>query len=170
MDEVRYQVFVSSTFTDLKEEREKVLQAILQRKAFPAGMELFPAADEEQFEFIKREIASSDYYVVIIAGRYGSVDNDGVSFTEKEYDYAKERGKPILAFLHRDIGKLIGDKLESTDEAKENLRAFRAKASVVRQADCRLFRDARARLTFSRMSAALAVQMKGFGFSLCWSM
>jgi hypothetical protein len=36
-------------------------------------------------------------------------------------------------------------------------------ASVVRQADCRLFRDARARLTFSRMSAALAVQMKGFG-------
>jgi hypothetical protein len=33
-DEVRYQVFVSSTFTDLKEERGKVLQAILESKAF----------------------------------------------------------------------------------------------------------------------------------------
>jgi hypothetical protein len=42
--------------------------------------------------------------------------------------------------------------------------------SVLRHTDCRLFSEARARLTFSRISAALAVQMKGLGFSLCWSM
>ena len=60
-DDLRYQVFVSSTFRDLKDERDKVLQAILEMKAFPAGMELFPSADDEQFEFIRREIESSDY-------------------------------------------------------------------------------------------------------------
>ncbi len=49
--ETSYQVFVSSTFRDLQEERQKVLQAILEVQAFPAGMELFPAADAEQFEF-----------------------------------------------------------------------------------------------------------------------
>ena len=43
-------------------------------------------------------------------------------------------------------------------------------ASVVRQADCTLCRAARPRLTFSRMSEAVAVQMKGVGCSLCWAM
>jgi hypothetical protein len=38
--------------------------------------------------------------------------------------------------------------------------------SVVRHAEGRLWRARRARLTFSKMSAALAVQMNGFGFSL----
>jgi len=36
--------------------------------------------------------------------------------------------------------------------------------SVVRHTDGHLFRTARARVTFSRMSVALAVQMKGLGF------
>jgi hypothetical protein len=127
MDEVRYQVFVSSTFRDLKEEREKVLQAILELKAFPAGMELFPSADDEQFEFIKREIDSSDYYIVVIAGRYGSM-RDGISFTEMEYDYAISKGKPVLSFLHHDIQQLIGQKLEPTDEERGKLQTFREKA------------------------------------------
>ena len=42
--------------------------------------------------------------------------------------------------------------------------------SVVRQADCTLCRAARPRLTFSRMSEAVAVQMKVVGCSLCWAM
>jgi hypothetical protein len=128
VDEVRYQVFVSSTFSDLKEEREKVLQAILQLRAFPSGMELFPAADDEQFEFIKREIDSSDYYVVIIGGKYGSVDESGISFTEKEYEYAQSVGKPVLAFIVRDVGKLIGDKLEKKEQLRLKLQAFTERA------------------------------------------
>ena len=51
-DDRRYQVFVSSTFEDLQAERQKVLQAVLEMKAFPAGMELFPSANDEQWAFI----------------------------------------------------------------------------------------------------------------------
>ena len=51
-------------------------------------MELFPATDDEQFEFIKRIIDDCDYYVVIVAGKYGSMTAEGISFTEKEFDYA----------------------------------------------------------------------------------
>jgi hypothetical protein len=47
----RYQVFVSSTFADLKKERSNVMQTIMEMDCIPAGMELFPATDEEQFEF-----------------------------------------------------------------------------------------------------------------------
>ena len=52
----RYQVFVSSTYADLQQERQKVIQALMEMDCIPAGMELFPAADEEQWEFIKRII------------------------------------------------------------------------------------------------------------------
>ena len=59
----RFQVFVSSTYTDLKEERQLVIRAVMELDCIPAGMELFPAADEEQFEFIKRVINDCDYYL-----------------------------------------------------------------------------------------------------------
>jgi hypothetical protein len=109
-----------------------VLQAILECKAFPAGMELFPSANDEQFEFIKREIDSSDYYLVVIAGRYGSRTADEVSFTEKEFDYALAQGKPILAFLIENPSKLTFDKCEGDAEDRVKLSQFREKASKSR--------------------------------------
>ena len=75
------------------------MQTILNFDCFPAGMELFPAMDEEQFEYIKRIIDDSDYYMLIIGGRYGSVDENGVSWTEKEYDYAVSQEIPILVLI-----------------------------------------------------------------------
>lgn len=94
----RYQVFVSSTYTDLREERQAVLSALLQLNAIPAGMELFPAADEDAWSLISRVIDECDYYLLLIGGRYGSVDIDGLSFTEREYDHATARRKPVMAF------------------------------------------------------------------------
>ena len=79
----RYQVFVSSTYADLKEERQRVIQTLMEADCIPAGMELFPAADEEQFAFIKKVIDDCDYYLLIIGGRYGSTTEDGISYTEK---------------------------------------------------------------------------------------
>lgn len=101
--EKRYQVFISSTFQDLQGARQEVSQALLRAGCFPAGMELFPAADEEQFEFIKTVIDQSDYYIIISAGRYGSIHPEtGLSYTEMEYDYAVETGKPVIRLLHKD--------------------------------------------------------------------
>ena len=130
----RYQVFVSSTFEDLQEERREVMQALLSLDCIPTGMELFPAADDESWELIKRFIASCDYYIVIVSGRYGSVGADGRSYTEMEYDYAVEAGLPVLAFLHGDPGKIVADKTEATDEGKTALRAFREKIEAARHA------------------------------------
>lgn len=96
-----YQVFISSTFEDLQDERLKILNTLLTFSCIPAGMELFSAASEEQFEYIKKVISQVDYYILIVAGRYGSVTRDGISYTEKEFDYAKKIGIPILVFLHK---------------------------------------------------------------------
>lgn len=99
--DVKYQIFVSSTYRDLKDERNEIFKAILEMNHIPVGMEMFSAADEEQWRIITRTIDQCDYYVVIIAHRYGSTTGD-ISYTEKEYDYAVEQGVPILGFIIAD--------------------------------------------------------------------
>lgn len=125
--EKRYQVFISSTFADLEDERRQVMESILRCGCFPAGMEMFPSLDMEQFTYIKPIIDGSDYYILIIAGRYGSITSDGISYTEKEYDYAVERGIPVLAFLKRDIESIPANKTDGSKAAKKKLLAFRKK-------------------------------------------
>jgi len=125
--EKRYQVFLSSTYADLTEERAAVIQAILDIGHLPAGMEMFPAANEDQMTLIKQVIDESDYYVVVVAGRYGSVDAQGVSYTEQEYDYAVESGIPILGFVHGDPDKIEQGKTDQNDKARKRLAEFRKK-------------------------------------------
>ena len=125
----RYQVFVSSTFEDLKDERGKVIDTMLSLDCFPAGMELFPAMDEEIFEYVKRIIDDSDYYLLIIGGRYGDVDESGVSWNEKEYDYAVSKQIPIIAFDHVDFTKLPAGKTDQDDKKRKKLIAFKKKVS-----------------------------------------
>lgn len=122
----RYQVFVSSTYLDLQEERSEIMQALLELDCMPAGMELFPAASEQQWNWIKKVIAESDYYLVIIGGRYGTISNiTGTSYTEMEYRYAIEIGKPIIAFLHEDPLKIEARKTENSIHSKKKLDQFR---------------------------------------------
>ncbi len=85
--EKRYQVFVSSTFRDLELERQEVMHALLELDCMPSGMELFPAANETQWNLIKKVIDDCDYYVLILGGRYGSIGPEGISYTEMEYRY-----------------------------------------------------------------------------------
>jgi hypothetical protein len=130
MDKV-YQVFVSSTFSDLQEERKQVSDTLAKAGFIPAGMELFPATDQQQLEFIKRVIDRCDYYVVIVAGRYGSLDGDK-SFTEKEYEYAVEKKIPVLAFIHKEPGKIEVDKADREPKQTKRLDAFRSRLKTSR--------------------------------------
>jgi hypothetical protein len=123
--EKRYQVFVSSTYEDLREERQEVMQALLELKCIPAGMELFPAADDDSWTLIKRFIAECDYYIVIVGGRYGSTGPDGKGYTEMEYEHGLQSNLPIVAFLHADPGKIIAEKTEKTESGKVALAEFR---------------------------------------------
>jgi hypothetical protein len=130
----KYQVFISSTFKDLAEERQDTLKSVLDMGHIPSGMEIFPAADVEQFEYIKKIIDECDYYVLIVGGRYGSVDDAGVSFTEKEYRYAVSQKKTVLAFIHNDLGSIPTGKTDGDQLLQEKLALFRkeiAKSRVI---------------------------------------
>lgn len=123
----RYQVFVSSTYADLKQERQRVMQALMEMDCIPAGMELFPAADEEQWQFIKKVIDDCDYYLLIIGGRYGSTTSDGISYTEKEFDYAVEKGLKVVALIHGAPDDIPFGKSEQDPMLRAKLLAFKDK-------------------------------------------
>ena len=127
----RYLIFISSTYSDLITERDKVTQAVLELNHFPAGMEQFPAVGIPPIELIKSYLKECDYYILIVAARYGSTyedgSNRGKSFTEVEYDIATELGIPVIAFLHNDIKSIPSGKTDEDDVKREKLLKFRAK-------------------------------------------
>lgn len=96
----KLQVFISSTFTDLIEERQAAVSAILKSGHIPAGMELFTSGDRSQMDTITRWIDESDVYMLILGGRYGSVEPlTNLSYTELEFDYAVEQNKPMFSVV-----------------------------------------------------------------------
>jgi hypothetical protein len=128
----RHQIFVSSTFSDLQEERQAVVQALLSLDHFPAGMELFPASDDDQWALIKGVIDDSDYYLVVIGGRYGSLSDKGIRYTEMEFDYALAAAKPMLAFLREHPEEIAAKKTDQCDKLRGRLEKFKQKVRTGR--------------------------------------
>ncbi|PDY23170.1 hypothetical protein COM83_14605 [Bacillus cereus] len=96
----KLQVFVSSTYLDLKEERQKSVESILRAGHIPAGMELFTAANKSQWPIIEEWIKESDLLLLIFGGKYGTVDSEsGKSFTQLEYEFALEHNIPVFAIV-----------------------------------------------------------------------
>lgn len=131
MKQRKLQVFVSSTYLDLKEERQAAVEAILMAGHIPAGMELFASEDKTQMEVIKKWIDESDVYLLILGGRYGSIDKEsGKSYTHLEYDYAVENGKAYFAVVVRDEAQIErvnknGDQFDEQDN-RQKFRDFKA--------------------------------------------
>ncbi len=123
----RYQVFLSSTFIDLVEERQQVTQALLKTgRCIPAGMELFGASTLPPWDFITRVLDVTGYFVLVIKSRYGSTPPGGQrSYTELEYEYAVDRGIPVLAFVAAHDRLVVASQIESIASARRALAAFR---------------------------------------------
>lgn len=128
----KLQVFISSTYTDLQEERQAAVEAILRAGHIPAGMELFTAGDKSQLAVIQRWIDESDVYLLILGGRYGSIESESQkSYVQLEYEYASARGKPIFAIVIDDAYlkkrvKRAGARGAEPEQAQTKLRDFRA--------------------------------------------
>lgn len=126
MADVKYQVFISSTYEDLREHRDQVIRAVLEMGHIPVGMEMFSAADDEQWKIIQRQIDVCDYYIVLVAHRYGS-QVAGVSYTEKEYDYAVSVGVPCLGFIVSDDAPWSPAHVDTDPDAVAKLADFKEK-------------------------------------------
>lgn len=123
----RYQIFISSTYSDLQLERQAILKSVLKMGHIPVGMEYFVAANDEQFNYIKGLLDETDYYIIIIGNRYGTQDDNGISYTEKEFDYAVEKKIPVIACIHSKPDSLPVSKSDIKPDAIQKLNEFRNK-------------------------------------------
>lgn len=99
-DPKKFQVFISSTFEDMKQERQAAVSAVLEAGHIPAGMELFSSGNETQLETIRRWIDNSDVYLLILGGRYGSIEpKSQKSYIELEFDHAVAQGKSLFSIV-----------------------------------------------------------------------
>lgn len=158
----KYQVFVSSTYQDLKDERDLVIKAVLEMGHIPVGMEMFSAADEEQWSIIKKQIDQSDYYIVIAAHRYGSCDGTGVSYTEKEYDYATLCGIPTLGFVVDDSVQWPRDRSDADKVIIKKLNKFKEKVKQKPVSFWRSSEDLYGRCTIALVKAFNAYPREGW--------
>lgn len=128
----KFSIFISSTYEDLKEERQALVGVALENNFIPVGMEQFHAAPTSQWNVIIKMIDECDFYLLVIGGRYGSIDEEtGISYTEKEYNYAKTKGLPVLVLIkelsaitesEKDTGDDKYDKMQKLDEFREMVK------------------------------------------------
>lgn len=96
----KLQVFVSSTYLDLIDERQEAVEGILRAGHIPAGMELFIPANKNQWTIIEKWIKESDILMLILGGKYGSIEpRSGKSYTQLEYEFALKNGIPVFAVV-----------------------------------------------------------------------
>ena len=102
--EIKFSIFISSTFEDLVEERQMALNAIMNAGHFPVGMEIFNAGSGTPLETIREYMENTDIFLLILGGLYGSVEEDSKkSFTQLEYEYAANvLKKPIIPLVLQD--------------------------------------------------------------------
>lgn len=135
----KYQIFVSSTYTDLIEERQSAVEAILKAGHIPAGMELFTSSNKSQWEIIKRWIDESDIYMLILGGRYGSIEPEsGKSYTHLEYEYALQINKPLFAIVMKDEAMA---ELKAKDTERDNPEKLKSFRGIVMDRMCAFFAD-----------------------------
>ena len=164
MGKTKYQVFISSTYSDLTQERKQVLDVLLMADCIPAGMESFVATDDEQFNVIKKVIDLCDYYILILGKRYGSInDTTGLSYTEMEYNYAIDKGIPVLVFAIDDSVEVESDKVEKDDIKKGKLAEFKSRAMRNRLANVwRDTSDLMGKVAISIMKAKSEINRPGW--------
>lgn len=103
---------------DLIEERKTVIESILHLGQFPMGAEFLKATNATQFDAISKCIKESDCVILVVGEKYGSIyPDEGVSYTEAEYNYALSNGIPVLVFV----------KNISNDDISDELKKFREK-------------------------------------------
>lgn len=125
-NKIKYQIFISSTYLDLIEERQAVVEAVLNSNNIPAGMELFNSSSKSQWEIITQWINESDALILLLGSSYGTIDSEeNISYTEMEYNYAKSLGKPIYVFEMNKTSSKSNENFKKLDEFKTKVKKNR---------------------------------------------
>lgn len=103
----KYQIFISSTYMDLKEIRSIAFTTILEMGHIPVGLDIFQTPAEYTTEkYVAKYIDASQLIIVIIGNRYGTIAESGKSYVEEESSYALSKSKKVLFFVNSQYRKV----------------------------------------------------------------
>jgi hypothetical protein len=121
-----FTVFVCSTYSDLSQEREGVLDAIRRLKLQHDSMEFFGARADQPIETCLQEVRASDVLVIIVGHRYGSIVPEvGISYSEAEYSEGYELKKPCLVYLRDDNVPILPKHMERDPDKMKLLERWK---------------------------------------------
>ena len=121
-----FAVFVCSTFDDLEQEREAVLDAIRRVQQRHNAMEFFGARAERPIDVCLEEVRKSGLLVVIVGLKYGSLPPGmGISYSQAEYEEGVRLEKPCLVYLRDDDVPILPKFVERDPDKLKLLEAWR---------------------------------------------
>ena len=95
----RYQVFISTSGSDMQPERMTLSQTLIGMGFFSWGLEQRTPLSTA---FARRQIDDCDYVIMLLGSQYGEQSVSGVGYMHLEYIYAVTKQKPIIVFMHED--------------------------------------------------------------------
>lgn len=120
IDKKIYSAFISSNFEKLRVERNTVIDILLDFRILPIGMEHFTVTTNSDFSEIEELIDDSDFFIMLLGSTYGSCDENGVSWTEREYRYALKKNKPMLVIICQELAANMKKPAEELTKAELN--------------------------------------------------
>jgi hypothetical protein len=121
-----FTVFVCSTFDDLEQEREAVLDAIKRVQQRHNAMEFFGAQPGRPIDVCLEEVRKSDLLVVIVGLKYGSLPPGmGISYSQAEYEEGVRLEKPCLVYLRDDDVPILAKYVERDPDKLRLLEAWK---------------------------------------------
>lgn len=108
MEIEKYQVFISSPFHGLLEQRKAAIQSVINWEHIPIALENFSPQVQKDLDVIIKAVKNCQIYILIIGHRYGSIIRDknitrgrDISYTQFEFEKAIEIGLVPLVFMKR---------------------------------------------------------------------
>lgn len=128
-------IMLSSTFTDLKEHRQRATKAI-EKFGYRANVMEYDGAraGANVIESSLKMVRDSAGYICVISLKYGQTpfdpdrNPDRLSITELEFNETKRLGRPIVLFIMDEEHLVRKADIESDPGKLEKLNAFRARA------------------------------------------
>ena len=141
---LRPSVFISSTFADFYEERKLISDYLNTVQCDVNAIDIQPASNTNVASRIKQGIENSDFIILLIGNRYGSIlpkmtGSEEKSITHWEYELAIELNKPICVYFNPksqfyddiDIKKARLDNFKEDLESKHNPGYFYSKEELL---------------------------------------
>ena len=143
---LRPSVFISSTFADFYEERKLISDYLNTVQCNVNAIDIQPASNTSVASRIKQGIEHSDFIILLIGNRYGSIlpkmtGSEEKSITHWEYELAIELNKPICVYFNPksqfyddiDIKKARLDNFKEDLESKHNPGYFYSKEELLKK-------------------------------------